>query len=85
LRALGVEQPEQFTDLTGYPLGAIVWLAAARRRLSRRRPDYHQSPLRNVTLQCNSTAECNRLEQGFLHATKKKNCPAKSEEGLAHP
>lgn len=76
LRELGVEQPEQFTDLTGHPLGAIVWLGGC--SASFVSPDgliitnHHCA---TSTLQCNSTAECNRLEQGFLARTKEEELP----------
>ncbi|WP_205848038.1 S46 family peptidase [Anaerohalosphaera lusitana] len=66
LEKLGVENPEKFTDLESYPLGAIVWLGGC--SASFVSPDgliiTNHHCVRSM-LQYNSTPENNYLENGF--------------------
>lgn len=76
LRSLDVENPQALTDPLAAPLGAIVWLGGC--SASFVSPDgliitnHHCA---NATLQCNSTPECNLLENGFLARTRDEERP----------
>ncbi len=76
LHQLGVQQPQILTDPLAPPLNAVVWLGGC--SASFVSPDgliitnHHCA---NAALQCNSSPECNLIENGFLARTRDEELP----------
>lgn len=76
LRSLGVNNPDDLTDLQGYPLGAIVWLGGCSASFVSPEgliaTNHHCA---TGTLQFHSEPDRNLFEDGFLARTRQDELP----------
>lgn len=76
LDALGVEHPETLTNPLAPPLDAVVWLGGCSASFVSADgliiTNHHCA---NAALQCNSSPECNLIENGFVAHTRAEELP----------